>query len=146
MKQLQTHLNMKQSIVAWCSFAFRLLPVLIVLCWAGCKQEAKVTADASPVGTYKLVSIDGKPVPCSVQHEGHTMGIQSGSFEINADGTCSSKMFLSGRNSPIEVKASYSREGPKLTMRWEGAGTTIGTIEGDTFTMNNEGMVLAYRK
>jgi len=31
-------------------------------------------------------------------------------------------------------------------MNWQGAGTTIGTVEGDTFTMNNEGMVFAYRK
>jgi hypothetical protein len=31
-------------------------------------------------------------------------------------------------------------------MRWQGAGMTIGSVAGDTFTMNNEGMVLAYRK
>jgi hypothetical protein len=44
------------------------------------------------------------------------------------------------------VKATYTRENSKLTMRWEGAGTTTGTVEGDTFTMNNEGMIFAYRK
>jgi hypothetical protein len=55
-------------------------------------------------------------------------------------------MFLEGRDAAIEVKATYTREGPKLTMKWQGAGTTIGTVEGDIFTMNNEGMVFAYRK
>ena len=74
------------------------------------------------------------------------MTIQSGSFSINADGTCSSKMSLAGRDAAIEVKATYTQEGPKLTMKWQGAGMTIGTIEGETFTMNNEGMVFAYRK
>jgi len=124
--------------------------------WVGCKQEAKVTADTNivtaattdinPVGTYALATVDGNKVPYTVQHEGHTMTIQSGSFIINADGTCSSKMFLEGREAAIEVKATYTREGQKLTMKWQGAGMTIGTVEGDTFTMNNEGMVLAYRK
>ena len=128
----------------------------MVLVCAGCKQEAKVAADTktvaataadiNPVGTYALVTVDGNKVPCTVQHEGHTMTINSGSFIINADGTCSSKMSLAGRDAAIEVKATYTREGPKLTMQWQGAGMTIGTVEGDTFTMNNEGMVFAYRK
>jgi hypothetical protein len=81
-----------------------------------------------------------------MQHEGHTMTIKSGSFIINADGTCSSKMSLAGREAAIEVKASYTRQGSTLTMQWERAGMTTGTVEGDTFTMNNEGMVFAYRK
>jgi hypothetical protein len=133
-----------------------LLPLFMVMVWAGCKQETKVTADTktvaataadiNPVGTYTLVTVDGSKVPCTVQHEGHTMTIQSGGFIINPEGTCSSKVSLAGRDAAIEVKASYTREGPKLTMKWQGAGMTIGTVEGDTFTMNNEGMVFAYRK
>jgi hypothetical protein len=31
-------------------------------------------------------------------------------------------------------------------MRWAGAGMTTGTLEGDTFTMNNEGMSFSYHK
>ncbi len=103
-------------------------------------------AEVNPVGTYTLVSVNGNKVPCTLQHEGHTMTIKSGSFNINADGTCGSKMFLEGREAGIEVKATFVREGKKLTMTWQGAGTTTGTVEGDTFTMENEGMLLAYRK
>lgn len=44
------------------------------------------------------------------------------------------------------ARGTYTREGAKLTMTWEGAGTTTGTVEGDNFTMENEGMVLAYRR
>ncbi len=31
-------------------------------------------------------------------------------------------------------------------MKWERAGITTGTVEGSSFTMNNEGMNFAYRK
>ena len=130
--------------------------MFVVTVWAGCKQEAKVAGearsgvpapgDSDPVGTYALVTVDGNKVPCTVRHEGHTMTISSGSFMINADGTCSSKISLAGRDAPMEVKATYAREGPKLRMKWQRAGMTLGTVEGDTFTMNNEGMVFAYRK
>ena len=51
-----------------------------------------------------------------------------------------------GRSEDAGLLASYTRQGSKLTMKWEGAGMTTGTAEGDTFTMNNEGMVFAYRK
>lgn len=146
MKQKQSELNGKRQQTTRHLLQLCLLPLFMVMVWAGCKQDAKVTADTNPVGTYALVSVEGNKVPCTVQHEGHALAVKSGSFTINADGTCSSKMVLSGRDSAIQVKATYTRQGSKLTMQWEGAGRTTGTVEGDTFTMNNEGMVLAYRK
>ena len=156
MKTKQRELNGEQGRATRQFLQLCLLPLFMVMVWAGCKQEAKVAADTktvaataadiNPVGTYTLVTVDGNKVPGTVQHEGHTMTINSGSFIINADGTCSSKMSLTGRDAAIEVKATYTREGPKLTMQWQGAGMTVGTVEGDTFTMNNEGMIFAYRK
>ena len=128
---------------------FYLLPMLLVALCAGCKHEARIAADTNPTGTYALVSVDGSKVPCTVQHEGHTLAVKSGSFVINADGTCGSKVVFSppsGADVIREVNATYTRAGTKLTMQWEGAGTTIGTAEGDTFTMNNEGMIFYYRK
>jgi hypothetical protein len=137
-------------------FQLWLLPLCLVVFCSGCKQQSKTAADANtvapavsdinPVGTYALVTVDGNRVPCTVQHEGHTLTVNSGRFIINADGTCSSHISLAGREAAIEVKAAYKREGPKLTMKWQGAGLTTGTVEGDTFTMDNEGMVFAYRK
>jgi hypothetical protein len=155
MKTKQRELNGEQGRTTRHLLQLCLLPLFMVMVGTGCKQEAKVAADTktaaaaadiNPVGTYTLVTVDGNKVPGTVQHEGHTMTINSGSFIINADGTCSSKMSLTGRDAAIEVKATYTREGPKLTMQWQGAGMTVGTVEGDTFTMNNEGMIFAYRK
>jgi hypothetical protein len=128
---------------------------VFVLFTPGCKPKTETAADTkpavtaaavNPVGSYSLVSVDGKPVPCQVTHDGHTMLIKSGGFLINADGTCRSQMFLEGRDAAIEVDATYTQAGPQLTMKWQGAGMTIGSIEADTFTMNNEGMLLTYRK
>ena len=133
-----------------------LVALFVAVAWTACAPKAKTAADTktvpapgtdiNPVGLYTLVTVDGNKVPCTVQHEGHTMTIASGSFSINADGTCSSKIALAGRSSPIEVHADFTRQGPKLTMKWQGAGMTLGTVDGDTFTMDNEGMVFAYRR
>jgi hypothetical protein len=109
-------------------------------------RQAATTEVSDISGTYTLVSINGNKLPFS-----HPEGvvIRSGVFTINKDGTCSSTMTFSlpsGADASREVTASYKREGSKLTMTWTGAGTTIGTVEGNTFTMDNEGMILAYRK
>ena len=156
MKPKQSEMNGQSWRAARYFLQMCLLPLLVIVVCAGCKREVKVAAETktvaavpseiNPVGTYGLVTVDGKKVPCTVQHEGHAMPIRAGTFIINADGTCSSKIFLEGRDAAIEVKATYTREGQKLTMKWQGAGMTIGTAEGDTFSMNNEGMMFAYRK
>ena len=128
----------------WCC-----LSLCLAVLWTGCKQDAKVAVDTSPVGTYTLVSVDGKKVPCAVKHDGHELTVKSGTFLINADGTCSSKVTFTtpaGQDAERQVKATYTREGSKLTMKWAGAGMTAGTVEGNTFTMSNEGMSFAYKK
>ena len=126
-----------------------LVSLFLALAFAGCKQEVKVAADTNPAGTYALVSVDGNKVPCSVQHEGVKLGVKSGTFVISPDGTCSSQVVFtppSGGDATRDVKATYTRDASKLTMKWEGAGTTTGTVEGNLFTMNNEGMVFTYQK
>ena len=116
---------------------------------SACKPDAKVAGGGDPTGVYALVSVNGNPVPASVSHEGAKLQVRSGTFNINADGTCSTKTVFvppSGSEVTREVSATYTQTGSKLTMRWKGAGTTTGTIDGNTFTMNNEGMVFVYRK
>lgn len=127
---------------------------LCVLLTAGlllsaCKPEAKVAKDVDPTGIYALVSVNGSAVPASVSHDGTALQVRSGSFTIKADGTCGTKTVFvppSGTEATRDVSATYTKEGAKLTMKWQGAGITTGTIEGDTFTMNNEGMLFVYKK
>ena len=112
-------------------------------------RHLAAAGETDSTGLYALVSVDGKTVPASIAHEGVTIQIRSGSFTIKADGNCSSKMVFSVQSGPEtirEVSATYTQEGSKLTMQWKGAGKTAGALDGDSFTMNNEGMVLVYRK
>lgn len=116
------------------------------------RNNAAVAKNKEVAGVYTLVTVNGKKLPATVSHEGSALQVRSGSFTINADGRCSSKMtFLppSGREATVETTATYSLQGRELNtlkMQWQGAGQTTGTIEGNTFTMENEGMVFAYRK
>ncbi|MCL4180064.1 MAG: hypothetical protein KJ072_20245 [Verrucomicrobia bacterium] len=122
---------------------------IIGLLLSACRPEVEVAKDSPASGVYTLVTVNGSNVPNVVSHEGAKLQVLSGTFTINPDGTCSSKMVFvppSGAETTREVSATYTRDGRKLNMEWKGAGKTTGTIEGDTFTMNNEGMDFAYRK
>lgn len=125
-----------------------LIAALLISVSTGCKPQAQDT-DLNPVGVYALASVDNKAVPCNVTHEGATLSVKSGTFTINADGTCHSLVVFSvppHGDINREVKATYTRQGSELTMRWEGAGMTKGRVTGNQFFMTNEGMVFSYRK
>ena len=116
---------------------------------SGCSKHYAAFDSAGIAGEYVLVSVDGKNLPASVSHGSVSLKVLSGVFAINSDGTCKSKtIFVPTRGNEIEreVAATYTRVGSELTMQWEGAGVPIGNVEGDTFTMSNEGMLLVYRK
>jgi len=132
-----------------------LVSLLLLLALTGCRSGENGTAGASSAGStnlagnYTLVSVNGKPVPCVVSHEGQDVTVKSGAFGIRADGTCTSTSVFSVAGHPDVNRvgeAAYTVSGFELTMRWKGAGMTKGTVNGDVFTMNNEGMIFVYRK
>jgi len=113
------------------------------------QAKAQGVDDNGPPGVYTLVTVNGSKLPAKVSHGDVAIQVRSGTFTINADGTCSSKVVFgspSGDDVTRKVNATYTREGAELNMQWEGAGKTAGTFEGDSFTMNNEGMIFAYKK
>ena len=127
----------------------QLLPLLAVLALTGCKQDVNVTVDRDPIGTYTLISVNSNKVPCSVEHEGVALTVKSGAMVFHTNQTCTSiSVFTppSGNDVQRDVEADYQREGSKLTMRWHGAGMTTGTLTGDQFSMDNEGMIFVYQK
>jgi len=127
--------------------AVGVLLVILLLALTGCKNASKTHAGVNPVGIYTLISVEGKSVPCHLTHEGAAMAIKSGRFTINADGTCLSLCTFAVPPHPDdnrEVKATYTQEDSNLTLRWQGAGITTGHIQGNEFTMNNEGMIFVY--
>ena len=144
---LTTHIAFETS--APRILALGLLAVLLLLALTGCKKATTNTAVIHPVGVYTLVSIDGKSVPCNLTHEDAAMVVKSGRLTFNADGACRSLSIFSIPPHPDiqrEVNATCTQNGAELTLRWNGAGITQGQIHGDTFTMNNEGMIFSYQK
>jgi len=98
---------------------------------------------------YTLVSVNGNRLPADVSHDGVSLRVLSGTFTINADGTINSETVFvppAGTEVVREVTATYSKDGSRLTMQWQGAGTTVGDLQGNTFTMDNEGMEFVYKK
>lgn len=125
------------------------LSLVLALGCAGCAIRSNMTAEVNPAGVYRLVTVNGKEVPCAVLHQGHAVNIKSGTFTIGADGTCKSELVFSppsGRERSRVVNATYTQDGSKLRMKWQEAGWTMGTVERDTFTMINEGMTLYYHR
>ena len=122
-----------------------ILVMLVAL--AGCTTTTPTeTAANDPAGVYTLVTVDGVKIPGMVSHGGHDVMLHSGTFIINADKTCISKTVFTSEKIHREVKATYTQEGSTLNMQWIGAGRTTGTVEGEAFTMNNEGMIFSYKK
>lgn len=127
------------------------LPAMLSLvACQGASRTPRPTPDMAEVaGTYALVSVDANPLPATVNHGGTALEVRSGSFTIGADGRCSSTtVFLppSGRETVREVHAVFAKDGATLTMWWEGAGTTTGAVDGNTFTLHNEGLLFLYRR
>jgi len=77
------------------------------------------------------------------------MTVKSGVFIINGDGHLQQQdnLFHAGAGRcQSRGQAAYTRQGNKAHHEVGGAGTTMGNVESNTFTMDNEGMVFAYRK
>ncbi len=129
--------------------AMGVVAVGVALTMVGCKPRWVATDEAVPAGVYTLASVDGSPVPAKVTHGGHSMEVRSGTLTFEAGNACGTRTVFAltgGKEIVREVQATYTKSGADLKMKWKGAGTTTGTLEGGTFTLNNEGMLFVYRR
>lgn len=51
-----------------------------------------------------------------------------------------------GKTVNRDFSGTYTQDGSRLSLQWKGAGVTTATIEGNTFTMDNEGLLFVYHK
>lgn len=120
----------------------------LLLCVLARGQDTKAPL-AKPAGVYALVSVDGKAIPCTINHGQQVMLVQAGSFTIT-NNQCFSRMVVSvgDRTNSVtcDTQATYTIKDSKLDMLWRNGGRTQGEISGNTFTMANEGMTFVYRK
>lgn len=129
--------------------AVSLLAFLLLCMLARGQAQTADKAATSPAGVYTLLSVDGKNVPCVINHDGRKMNVQAGTFTITTNGQVTSVMTVSvgdRKDIRIERTATYTVKNSELTMKWQNAGMTKGALAGQTFTMTNEGMAYVYRK
>jgi hypothetical protein len=116
---------------------------------SSCAKKELYHFKADFTGVYTLITLNRNPVPVSFIYEGAILRVRSGAFTFYVDGTCNIKTTFvspSGTEFTREMSALYTKKGSELIMQWKGAGKTVGTIDGNTITMDNEGMVFVYRK
>ena len=128
--------------------------ILLLLGLTGCQSSVRESGadDSLPAGwagDYTLMSVDGNVVPCIVRHEDQDITVKSGDMNFSTNGTCASRSVFAVKGYKEVnrvVEATYTVSGAELTMRWKRAGMTRGSFNGNTFTMNNEGMIFVYQK
>lgn len=127
-----------------------LIPVVVAAIFlAACQGVGGSGKREDVTGIYYLTKVDGSSVPAFVNHDGTELFVRSGVFIISADGTIFSRTHFAppdGDETTREVYAKYRVDDSRLTMRWEGAGMTEGKVDGDTFVMDNHGMIFEYAK
>jgi hypothetical protein len=133
---------------AHCPSALMLLFIGLFL--PACRQGTTVVStNPEPAGTYALVSINGNKLPYTPPHEGGAPEVQSSAMTLKADGTFTSTVTYGmpgGKSSSHDFSGTFTCEDTRLTLRWNGAGLTILKLEGNSFTMDNEGILFTYRK
>ena len=118
------------------------------LCLPAGRAVADTTQTSDHQGTYALVTINGEKLPCTPPHQGGAPQVLSGAITLKADGTFTSAMSYNLPTGPAsgQFSGTYTRDGSRFSLQWKGAGTTTATFDGKTFTMDNEGILFAYRK
>jgi len=123
---------------------------IFLLLVAAISLLACTRAPVDYTGTYSMVSIDDNELPYTPTHQGQKgPEIISGSMTLNADGTFVFSMSYrnpSGAIGENNLEGTYTVEGSEFRLQWQGAGITLGTLDGDSFSFNNEGMVFTFQK
>lgn len=138
------------------------MTVLPLACQSGGNKGCSLTArgpeavtqgggeNAASARTYALTTVDGHAIPFAPLHQGQQIPeIVSGSLTLKDDGTFVSAMSYGkpdGGSFDRDFRGAYSLEGSDLILKWEGAGETKVTVEGNVLTMDNAGMLFVYEK
>ena len=121
--------------------------VMIVCAFNAYSQQGAGKADdtAVLVGTYKLISVDGQPLPCVVTHEGKPgPEVVAGGTDFSKDGTFTSFTRFKipdGRTIDRNLKGTFAKTDSSYTLKWEGAGQTEVKVNGSKIRMDNEGVI-----
>ena len=121
---------------------------LLLVATAACGKSSTAAKSGDELGTYALVSVNGKAVPCDYSEAGHTARITAGTLTMSAGGHIRivSSFTVSGQSQSTDVNGTYTRSGSNFTIHYSNGGANTGTLSGSTFTMHNEGVAWVYAR
>lgn len=137
----------------------RLLALAVAtFAFAACGSDSNAP-DTSHVGRYALLSIDGDPLPITVDDgTTTTLTLQSGSLTLNAGGTFVQTLDIdveiNGQIAPtqhLSCNGNYTRRGNTINLTAAAggmceAGTLTGTLSGNTLTVDDQGSVAVFQR
>jgi hypothetical protein len=130
----------------------RLSLVVLVCCLPACGGNNTTTGatTAAEVGTYALVSLNGRALPTSIPEGSTQIEVISGTLTLGSGGTV--RTSTTYRSSPgatpvtNEVSGTYTMQGSTLSFSYTNGGRTTATLNGNTLQMVNEGVVWLYQR
>ena len=115
----------------------------------GCRPADAPTKTADHTGTYVLDTINGRKLPFNPLPRISTTEFSSGAITLQADGSfvaTISHRASDGKVTKRDSSGSYTKEGSSFRLEYTGRGTATATLEGNTFTVNDDDLKLVYRK
>ena len=112
---------------------------------AGCGADAGGTGPASIVGSYRLASVDGAPIPVTlapgIVTDADRSDVYFGALVLGADGTA--RMSVCTRNTKgstvwvtySDQHATYTQAADALNLAWNGGGATHARTESDAIAV-----------
>lgn len=124
----------------------RLLAVMLLAVLTACGGDGGTgPSESSIVGTYALISIGGDPVPSNVTTGGASFVVNSGTLNMNADGTCSYS--LTAVQGTIGAPCTYVRQNDSFVLTGQDGSQVTGSfIGGNTITFVDSGFNMTWRK
>lgn len=108
-----------------------------------------VSPEQAVVGTYTLRTVNGQPLPVPVTLNGDPWTITGGRVSLNADGTCSRFVAITGAGGDVSntYPCTYSVAGSNITFYGTGGGGDGQmAVSGRTLTTFDSGLALVYRR
>ena len=121
----------------------------LVLLTSGCRKNTSAAKSPDYTGTYTLDTINGRKLPFNPLPRIAATEFSSGAITLQADGSFTSAISYrtpEGKISKRDASGSYTNAGTSFRLQYTGRGAATATLEGNTFTVNDDDMKLVYRK
>jgi hypothetical protein len=117
----------------------------LVFILAGCGADGGGTGPTSIVGSYRLASVDGAPLPVTlapgIVTDADRSDVYFGAAVLGEDGTARMSVCIAhtkegtGWVSYSDVQARYTHAADAIYLTWDGGGMTQARTESDAITM-----------